>query len=60
LEESATQAIQYASSVLDVANQRGLVDKAKALSASIDRLRNRVEQAREALAQAGVQPLTHQ
>jgi hypothetical protein len=55
LEESATQAIQAASMVLAVANQRGLVDKAKALSASMDRLRNRVDQAREALAQAGVQ-----
>jgi len=55
LEESATQAVQFASTVLAVANQRGLVDKAKALSASMDRLRNRVEQAREALAQAGVQ-----
>ncbi len=55
LEESATHAVQFASTVLAIANQRGLVDKAKALSASMDRLRNRVEQAREALAQAGVQ-----
>ncbi len=57
LEDSATQAIQFASTVLAVASQRGLVDKAKVLSASMDRLRNRVEQAREALTSAGVYPV---
>ncbi len=57
LEDSATQAIQFASTVLAVANQRGLVDKAKVLSTSMDRLRNRVEQAREALTSAGVYPV---
>jgi len=42
--------------LLAVANQLGLVDKAKVLSASMDCLRNRVEQAREALTSAGVYP----
>ena len=57
LEESAALAMQSASAVLDIANQRGLVDKAKILSTSMDRLRSRVEQAREALALAGVHPV---
>jgi hypothetical protein len=57
LEEAATQAIQGASAVLQVANQRGLVEKSKMLTTTIDRLRNRVEQAHEALALAGIKPV---
>jgi vacuolar-type H+-ATPase subunit H len=59
LEEAATQAMQSADAVLQLANQRGLGEKAKILSATIDRLRNRVGQAHETLALAGIKPILH-
>lgn len=57
LEECAKEAIQLASGVLTTANQRGLVEKAKILTATMDWLRRRVEVSREALAMAGVKPV---
>jgi hypothetical protein len=59
LEEAASLSIQSAATVLQVANQRGLVEKAKILSATMDRLRNRVDQIHEALALAGIKPALH-
>jgi hypothetical protein len=53
LEEASSQVIQSAFAVLQVANQRGLAEKAKILSATMDRLRNRVTLAQEALAVVG-------
>ena len=53
LEEASNQVIQSAFAVLQVANQRGLAEKAKILSATMDRLRNRVTLAQEALAVVG-------
>jgi hypothetical protein len=59
LEASATQAIQGAFAVLQLANQRGLAEKAKFLSTTMDRLRNRVSLAQEALALVGNKPVLH-
>jgi hypothetical protein len=52
LQEAAAQANQNALAVEEVATQRGLVEKAKILQATMERLRNRVEQVRESLALA--------
>jgi hypothetical protein len=59
LEAAATQAIQSAFAVLQLANQRGLAEKAKFLSTTMDRLRNRVTLAQEALALVGTKPVLH-
>ncbi len=59
LEAAANQAIQSAFAVLQLANQRGLVEKAKILSTTMDRLRNRVSQSQEALAFVGNKPVLH-
>jgi hypothetical protein len=59
LEAAANQAIQSAFAVLQLANQRGLVEKAKILSTTMDRLRNRVSQSQEALAMVGNKPVLH-
>ncbi len=50
LQQAAAQANQNALAVAQVATQRGLVEKAKILHATMERLRNRVEQVRESLA----------
>jgi hypothetical protein len=52
LQEAAAQANQNALAVEEVATQRGLVEKAKILQATMERLRNRVDQVRESLALA--------
>jgi len=54
LEELAKQAVQSASPVLATANQRGLVEKAKILSTTMDRVRLRIDEAHQALALAGI------
>ena len=59
LEEAAAQAMQGAFAVLQLANQRGLVEKAKILSTTMDRLRNRVAPAQEALAVVEKRPVLH-
>jgi translation initiation factor 2B subunit (eIF-2B alpha/beta/delta family) len=56
LEQAAVQATHSAQATLQLASQRGLVEKAKILTATMDRLRNRVDQVHEALALAGVSP----
>lgn len=57
LQQAAAQANQDALAVAQVATQRGLVEKAKILHATMERLRNRVEQAREFMA-FGARPET--
>ena len=52
--QSATATIAQARETAEVASQRGLVEKAKLLGTSVDRLRNRMDQAREAMAFSGV------
>jgi len=52
LVEAASSANQNALSTLKVATDRGLMEKAKLLTATIDRLRNRVEQVHQTLALA--------
>lgn len=54
LQQAATQANESALATLTVATQRGLVEKAKILTATMDRLRNRVEQVQETMALAGM------
>lgn len=56
LQEAATQAISAAAATLELANQRGLAEKAKNLSNTMDRLRKRTDQVQEAFALAGVHP----
>jgi hypothetical protein len=56
LQVAAAQASQNALATVQLATQRGLVEKAKILTATIERLRNRVEQIHETLALAGVHP----
>jgi hypothetical protein len=60
LEEAASQALQSAAAVLQLATQRGLVEKAKVLAAAMDRLRNRIGQAQETLALVGVKSVLSQ
>jgi hypothetical protein len=50
LVEAAASANQNALATLKVATDRGLMEKAKVLTATIDRLRNRVEQVHQTLA----------
>jgi len=52
LEELAAGAIEGAGAVLEVANQRGLTEKANLLTATMDRLRGRVDATRELLSEA--------
>jgi len=52
LEEMAAEAIEGAGAVLEVANQRGLTEKARLLTATMDRLRGRVDATRELLSVA--------
>jgi hypothetical protein len=54
LQQAAARVIENALSTVQVATQRGLMEKAKLLTATIDRLRNRIEQVHETLALAGV------
>jgi hypothetical protein len=54
LQDAASQANQNALAAMQLATQRGLVEKAKSLTATMDRLHNRVEQIRETFAFAGV------
>jgi hypothetical protein len=56
LQQAAVQANENAMAVMRVANQRGLTEKAKILSTTMDRLRTRVEQVRETLALGGPRP----
>ncbi len=53
LQQAALQANDNALAVAQVATQRGLAEKAKILHATMERLRNRVEQVRESLAMGG-------
>jgi hypothetical protein len=52
LEEAAGEALEAASAVLEVANQRGLAEKAKLLTATMDRLSSHLEQTRQLLSVA--------
>ncbi len=52
LQQAALQANENAVAVAQVATQRGLVEKAKILNATMERLRNRAEQVRQALSLA--------
>ena len=56
LQQAAIQANENAMAVAQVATQRGLVEKAKILHATMERLRNRVDQVRESLALGGARP----
>lgn len=58
LQEAAAQASENASAISQLATQRGLVEKAKLLTATMDRLRNRVEQIHEIFAIAGLRSET--
>jgi hypothetical protein len=53
LHQAATQAIDNAQAVMQVATQRGLAEKAKILNTTMERLRNRGEQVRESAALGG-------
>ena len=54
LQQAAARANQNALIVVELASQRGLVEKAKILAATMDRLRLRVEQVQETFAMAGL------
>jgi hypothetical protein len=54
LEKAAAEAHENAAAAVNLATQRGLTEKAKMLAASMDRLRNRVDQIHETLALSGV------
>lgn len=54
LQEAAAQANQEALATVELATQRGLVEKAKCLTATMDRLRTRVEHIQETFAFAGL------
>jgi hypothetical protein len=54
LQTAAAQAIQNAFATSQVATQRGLADKVKSLTATMDRLRHRVEQVDETFALVGM------
>jgi hypothetical protein len=56
LQEAAAEANQNALAALQLATQRGLVEKVKILTATMDRLRTRVEHIHETLALAGGRP----
>ena len=53
LQQAAVQANENAQAVAQVATQRGLVEKAKILHTTMERLRTRVEQVRESMAMGG-------
>jgi hypothetical protein len=54
LQQAATMANQSASATLDLANQRGLAEKARIITATQERLRNRLDQIQQTLALAGI------
>ena len=54
LQQAAAQANQDAAAILQVATQRGLVEKAKILTATTERLRHRLEEVQQTFAFAGV------
>jgi hypothetical protein len=54
LEQAAAQANENSFATLQLATQRGLFEKAKFLTATIDRLHNRVQQVHETFALAGM------
>jgi hypothetical protein len=56
LQVAAAQANQSAFATSQVATQRGLSEKSKLLSTTMDRLRNRVEQVAESFALVGMRP----
>lgn len=56
LQESAAQEIENALAILRLATQRGLTEKVKILTATVERLRNRVLLVHETLALVGVRP----
>jgi hypothetical protein len=53
LQDAAAQASQSGLAALELATKRGLIEKAKLLTATIDRLRNRVELTHQALTLVG-------
>jgi hypothetical protein len=55
LRQAAIHANESALAVAQVATQRGLAEKAKILNATMERMRNRLEQVRESLAMSGIQ-----
>jgi hypothetical protein len=54
LQQAAAQASQGAAAILEIANQRGLVEKARILTATTERLRHRLEEVQQTFAFAGV------
>jgi hypothetical protein len=58
LQAAAAQVGGDALATVQLATQRGLIEKAKSLTATMDRLRNRVEQVQETLALASLRPET--
>jgi hypothetical protein len=60
LQQAAAQASQQASATLELANQRGLVEKVKILTSTMERLRHRREEVLQTLTFAGIKSQSQQ